>query len=300
MLTYRTIAEAELAGLKPDRQGNLQLTESDFDHLTEIATGADILRTETGQEYALGYFELMPVRSQTAKTALEALNDQAIITKAVRSLLSGKWWDKDSLEANPKLSDNLDDTYEMLDEMRDDLPENQQDWDDEDIIAKSKEFKALLTQWASARLRNVKAKLLGGLTDQEGGVLLHRIMRVPQSWHEALPLSRKGDALLTTGAALGRFWTGNLQAWNEEIGSYPIWGQDKPGHDVMIEIVANVKAINWPFTVLANMEWSTGDREWEVRIKPDGVVRLLKLENNKTQEVLLDASSARPQHAIGR
>lgn len=122
------------------------------------------------------------------------------------------------------------------------------------------EFKKRAEEWVSARYREVVAKL-NNIEMHSGRYILHRTIKVPANWPTGNIVS------------LGEYWS------FDPIDLYAMWASpDLIGHEV--EIIAEVSpdAVNWELSILANMDWYSGDSENELRLVKGKEVKVISIQ----------------------
>lgn len=125
------------------------------------------------------------------------------------------------------------------------------------------EFKTRLWEWVNARYDEVIEKL-NDITMRDGGYHVHRCLKVRTDWFASLV---KGSPV-----KLGEYWTFSARDW--DINS--CWSDpDMDGYDIVVEAVAPPSGVNWTSTIMANMDWYSGDYENELRLIADTRLNVL-------------------------
>jgi hypothetical protein len=138
---------------------------------------------------------------------------------------------------------------------------------------------AAFENWLHARYRFVRRKL--SRLAARPTFKAWRVLRVDRGW------------LQHPRHDLGIYWTYNLRRWQQEIDAYPIWAdEDEAGNTIDILITADVPnaTVDWLRTFRAHMDYYSGDREYELRLKPGSPVAVRKVE---------DLDTRRPQSVEG-
>ncbi len=130
-----------------------------------------------------------------------------------------------------------------------------------DAIIVTKPFQDRLRLWANSRYDEVLHKI----KDLTKGDFIpaHRFMRVTEEWFNQ---NRKRGS-----ASLGIYWTFDLEG-TDSLGS--VWGHEQPGEDILIHAMIPTSAVDWHYTILANMDWYSGDYEHELRVKAGAPIRV--------------------------
>lgn len=209
------------------------------------------------------------------ESPLSDIDRQPVIDKMLMAINSGRHWDDYAQEnRKDKFPNGIanDDAYDM-----------RKQWADFDEMSprtplKSKRFQDRVAEWANARYDEVITKLKTDLRTlfRNGRINIFRVMRVPNHWFEKV---------IDSGhTSLGVYWTYDLKQWEAEIGAYPIWADDKlEGHDILIKASVAIHDVDWSYTILSHMDWHSGDREFELRIKPGAPVHVLGIRDLETR-----------------
>lgn len=183
--------------------------------------------------------------SSSIPSPLDMVDRDSVIRHLHAMLLRNGYWD----DAHPDLSG--DSAYMMADcwEADGDIPEA-------DI--ESPGFAAKLSEWLPQSYEAAMSRL-APLARQEW-ITAHRVIKVPESW-------RAGDR------GLGVHWTWNLAEWAGMVGAYAVWAPDGlVGHEIMIEARVPPASVDWKRTMMANMDWASGECECELRLIPGSTV----------------------------
>lgn len=180
-----------------------------------------------------------------------------VINKMMNAVMSGDHWDDLMMRKNDKgelehWQIGMDHVYDMAGTWKPGL--RMDDMEDTEVV-ETHAFKERLLQWANARYDEVLQKLPEPQAD--GCIQAHRIMKVhPTQWFEKIRAAGF--------AKLGIYWTFDLEGWENY---YAPWGYDSDGEDIYIQARVPAAAVDWHNTILANMDWMTGDDEHELRVK---------------------------------
>ena len=131
-------------------------------------------------------------------------------------------------------------------------------------IAETEPFKARLRAWANARYDEVIKKISHLMHGDD--IPAHRMIRIPMSWFDEI--KAKGQA------SVGIYWSFDYDTWEDP---YAIWGGDQEGNEILISALIPQAAVDWHYTILANMDWMQGDREQELRIKFGAPIKVTKI-----------------------
>ena len=188
---------------------------------------------------------------------------ERVIATMLHALNAGRHWDT---MTKHRLGD--DNIYDMLETFRDELPSEVQGLAPDDVI-KTPEFQKLLRGWCEGRFDEVRQKL-ARIPSVGGRYKVHRIIKVRRDWFK--DVRRQG------GTSLGIYWTYDLAGWDAEIGVYPVWAKKNlRGPELLIEATVAPRSVDWFHTFLANMDWYSGDREFEMTIKAGAPVTVLSI-----------------------
>lgn len=116
-----------------------------------------------------------------------------------------------------------------------------------------------IKKWLRARFKNVIAELPKGNL-----IKVCRVMRVDQAWLDGL----------AEGTATSGIYYGEFPMW--EDGGYWI-DEDKP-HHVYMEATIDAGNVDWSGTILARMDYETGDQELEIRAKENVHIVINRLQ----------------------
>lgn len=204
--------------------------------------------------------------------SIQAVDPGEIIEYMIDCILTGKYWDTYSISKKPHLAISWETAEDMAITWDDELPKHIREMDIYDIID-TPEFSNLVRSWAVARYKEVTMKL-EALPHPGGHYRIHRTMRtVP------LRLTR------FKYADLGVYWTYNRDGWHDEF--KPIWAtRYTPGKDIIIEADVMATSVDWRTTILANMDWMVGDREFEMRLIKTAPIKVLDILDWGTEESL--------------
>ena len=216
-----------------------------------------------------------------------AVNKDAICAKMAEAELSGKYWDDRASANYPGKFNSVDNIADMARAWLNgrfvtpvperfkhmygaefgDIDENKFS----DLLV-SPEFKELVLKWAHSRYDEVVA-VLSQIPLRNGKYSLHRIMKVPLNFLNSQKIT------------LGLHWTYDIESWEEP---YPVWADaNLSGHDLMFEALVDPQYIDWEYTILANMDWYSGDREFEMRPTkgaPLDVIDCWSVDENDTKK----------------
>lgn len=199
------------------------------------------------------------------------VNRQKIVHRMVLYMVKNRPW----CVKTRKLGKWSDDAYNWVDDYLGDpnypngfakwLPDNyprppedvKQLWlaRDESIID-TPWFRQVMILWANERYDEViqKLKHLAGRP-----ILAHRFIRTT--------LEKFSQAKISGHTDLGIHWTWSIGDWD---GAGAVWGDG--GTEFLIEAVIPEQSIDWTLTIMANMDYYSGDRENELRLIPGGEV----------------------------
>lgn len=184
---------------------------------------------------------------------LTSVNRDKLANLMATSVVTGQYWDKEAIKKKPNLAELWEVAYSMLEWFGDELPDHVKAMDEADRFD-TPEFHAVVLRWAYARFDRAMKKLLA-VPKVKGGYLIHRAIRTPL------------DGLLRPGKtiSLGVYWTYDLDAWEGDF--RPVWANDDdPGEDLVINAWVDPSSVDWETTVMANMDWFSGDIEAEIRL----------------------------------
>lgn len=209
------------------------------------------------------------------RTLLEGhgVDPRNVILRTCVSMFSGKYWDR-----RPHAKDyGNENAFHFYNDHMDELPEEMQDVDDEDEILETPEFKWLVLRWAKARYRNVEQKL-SELPMGSRGVKVARMLKVD--------LTKFDTARQTGHTDLGVHWTYDPDTWH----MHSVWGFNN-GVDITVYAEIPLNSIDWFNTYMANMDYLSGDEEYELRVHPGEEVFVSRIEDEDGNE--LDISGIR-------
>lgn len=186
-----------------------------------------------------------------------------IINKMIGAISNGDHWDSQVLRPDSKgrlhhWEMGSDDIYDMARDWAGEL--RMDDMKPEEIV-ETQPFQERLRIWANARYDEVIDKISHLVKNDT--IPAHRFMKVPEHWVE---LNNKEGF-----AKLGVYWTFDLEN-TQDLG--PVWGEELPGEEILIHAMIPTSAVDWHYTVLANMDWMQGDREHEIRVKSGAPIRV--------------------------
>jgi hypothetical protein len=194
----------------------------------------------------------------TLAESVGATDKAAICAKMTDSLVQGLFWDDQAHAAYPGKFQGSDNGARMIEYWREgdfNYPFPDQFADMEDIdVQDTPEFRAFAMWWCDNRYDEVIARLTA-IEKHSGLYSIHRIMKVPTNW--AATVQRIGQT------SLGIYWTYDPHAWDFE----PVWSDLKSeGVNVVIHAVVDPSHIDWHHTIMAGMDWETGENEYELRV----------------------------------
>lgn len=199
--------------------------------------------------------EIMRIIEGAQASPLSSIDPQPIIAKMAQAVSSSSYWDDHAMAAYPDKEFGGDDADDMA-----------STWG---LDVESPEFEKRVWSWAQARFNEVYEKL-SAIPLTPNGYRVHRVMRVPGNW--------LGNAQKTGRANLGIHWTYDLDSWDSEIGAYPVWADEIEGSvDILIDALVRPEHVDWTYTFLANMDWMSGDREFEMRIKKAAPIQVTEI-----------------------
>jgi hypothetical protein len=187
---------------------------------------------------------------------IDAMDRKSVIGELHAILLRNGYWD----DARPDLSG--DSAHMMADcwEADGEIPVA-------DI--ESPEFAAKLSQWLPQSYDAAMSRL-APLARQEW-ITAHRVIKVTEGW-------RPGDR------GLGVHWTWNLAEWAGTVGAYAVWAPEgMVGHEIMIEARVPPTSVDWKRTLMANMDWASGECECELLLiagSPVTVTSITRMEGD--------------------
>jgi hypothetical protein len=207
---------------------------------------------------------------------------RAICQQMIKAEIAGSYWDDRAMASYPGKFGGSDNAVDMIDMWKQGywtnspFPEQLRDLDPVEIM-KTPEFRNMIGTWAAARLSEVEEKLTA-IPLTKGGYLLHRVIRVPTKWLER---ARK-----IGNTSLGLHWTYDINGWESDIGAYPVWAdQDKPGINLTFSVIVSPEHVDWRYTILSNMDWYSGDREFEMRPEKGTPLVILSCTNEADQMI---------------
>ena len=134
-----------------------------------------------------------------------------------------------------------------------------------EVSTDSPEFLARLRMWTEARYNEVVSKL-DAIPLRDGGYHVHRCLKVKPAWLFSLSAEKP--------ITLGEYWTFNPNEWDFRS----IWAIDTfEGTDVVVEAISPTTTVNWPHTIMANMDWYSGDHECELRLLRGSPLHVLNI-----------------------
>lgn len=209
---------------------------------------------------------------------VEAVNVSALAKRMAGHVLANRYWDRPA--ARKRKIDGSDALYDMVGNWR---GQNDQYWPegfgpipadiahlpDEDFV-ETPFFAQVVQKWARTRAQEVVAKL-SAIPRVDGGYRVHRIIAVRKDWIEKVQRNR--------GTNLGLYWTYDIQGWAGGAGAYAVWSKLPEDEAVSLEIeaVAPEASVDWPTTVLANMDWLSGDSEHELRLLKGAPIQVVQI-----------------------
>lgn len=123
-------------------------------------------------------------------------------------------------------------------------------------------------EWLRIRYLEVVDKLRPLMEQPE--IRVWRVIRVPPAWFH----NPRSD--------LGVYWTYDIAGWDEEVGLHSIWGSKRPGQDIVIEADVLWNGVDWIKTIRAHIDYLSGDREFEIRVKPMAPLRVISIRDLDT------------------
>lgn len=127
------------------------------------------------------------------------------------------------------------------------------------------EFANVLDAWLDRRYDYVVNKL-EALPHSHGYELL-RVIKVSPEWIDEF--SKK------TTIALGEYWSYDPDNWEPNA---PWANPDMQGFNLTIRAFAPPSGVNWEKTIMANMDFYSGDYESEMRLIPNTVLEIISLD----------------------
>lgn len=139
-------------------------------------------------------------------------------------------------------------------------------------VVRTEWFKHVIYVWAAARYDNVIAKLKEAGLDR-GDIRAHRFLRAPHSkWEWG---ARHG------AVDLGLHWTYDIESWGDGMA---IWASSEDEMEWLVEAIIPAESIDWPNTIMSNMDYYSGDREYEVRVLSGADVRVKSIREAETDK----------------
>lgn len=186
---------------------------------------------------------------------LWSIDPEPIIAKMAKAVASTSYWDDHAVAAYPNKNFGGDDAHDMA-----------STWD---LEVGTEQFEARVQDWARARFNEVREKL-SQIPLTPSGYRLHRVMRVPGDW-----LSK---AKASGHTSLGIHWTYDLNGWDAEVGAYPVWADKIDASvDILIDAFVRPDHVDWTYTILSNMDWMSGDREFEMRVRKGAPIQVTSI-----------------------
>jgi hypothetical protein len=171
-----------------------------------------------------------------------------IIQHMIDSVSTGTYWDVDAKMPDGSPMDGWDDGEDMASTW-----EWGEDKEEGHYNPEGPHFADRLTRWAHARYDEVLEKLVMNISIENGLICISRIMRLPD-WNGFDP-----------NRGVGIYWTFDRE--NAEIDGAP-WGKHTDDtQDMWVHGLVHPSHVDWYNTFLANMDWMSGDREHELRLK---------------------------------
>jgi hypothetical protein len=191
------------------------------------------------------------------ESMIPRVDRNAIIQHMISSVMSHKYWDTDARDpdGNPMSSN---DAYDMSSTWA--------EFHDGDFDIDGAYFKQFVAKWAEERFDEV----VGWLNDiplDNGCYRIHRVIRVPHGWKP-----KNG---------LGVYWTYDVQG--AEIDTP--WGHKRDGHDHWLHGLVEPQHVDWAGTILAGMDWMSGGRELELRVKKGAPIKLLEILDDQLNRI---------------
>lgn len=146
-------------------------------------------------------------------------------------------------------------------------------------------FLTRLRRWAEERYEFVVNKLKTEPERQGDLYKVSRIMFVPhyqiRDWaaRRSVPLNpNSGSSWSRNGCSLGLHWTYDLDGWNgdDDAGARAVWANTNAyiGAELLIESWVPASSIDWPTTIMSNMDYFSGDPEREIRLLKGAPVKV--------------------------
>lgn len=187
-----------------------------------------------------------------AETVLPPVNKEAIIAHMIDSVHSGSYWDHEA--KNPQGDPMYNDDASMM----------AGDWSDDydnPMDIESDEFRARVMEWAEARYEEIVQRL-ANIPLHDGCYDVHRKILVLPHW--------------TPADGLGIYWTYDLDSADFDT---PWADYSKEDHVcLLMHGRVNPQHVDWTKTVMANMDWYSGEQEYEMRLLRGSPVMLLDIE----------------------
>jgi hypothetical protein len=203
---------------------------------------------------------------------VQSVNPGEIIEYMVNCILTGKYWDTLSVDKKPHLRWSWDTAIDMVQTWHRELPKHVLDIDDIHDRIETPEFAELVRGWAVARYKEVMIKL-EAVPHPGGHYRIHRTIKVNPHY-----------LVMREHTKLGVYWTYDRNSWDD---FEPIWSTHRTGgKDIVIEADVVSSSIDWRTTILANMDWESGDREYEIRLFPLAPVTVLDILDLETDRSL--------------
>jgi hypothetical protein len=140
-------------------------------------------------------------------------------------------------------------------------------FDDENVD--SLKFKSELRKWLPARYDRIIEKLRT-IPFENGLYRVRRVLYVPMNWLGSLDKS--------IFISLGEYWCFS----DYEI--YAMWAdKSQAGQEIHIEALAPPAAVDWAKTIMANMDWISGDED-ELRLIQGSSITVTSIDINDNRE----------------
>jgi hypothetical protein len=178
-----------------------------------------------------------------------------IIRKMVTTLLSNQYWDDNT--GGREMGSDLE---SMIDAWNSDEGTSHE--------ADSPLIKRKVTAWAKERYDWAIEKL-SQVPLEDGLYSVKRTIQVPQTWQPA--------------DGLGVYWSFDI----DYDGVDSPWATDEmrnTGRQVLLHGMVRPDHVDWTNTILANMDWYSGDREQEIRVLKGSPVHLIAFDENTVNQ----------------
>lgn len=181
------------------------------------------------------------------------VNKDAIIAQMINSVANGLYWDENGKTPDGQQMMSTDDSYDMA------ATWGHDDGLGTDYDTASDAFKERLTRWAHERYDEVIEKL-DAVPLEDGRYSIRRKIKVLPGW-------KPSDGL-------GIYWSFDIAEVD------PPWASEdmqQNGIDVELHGLVAPQYVDWYYTILANMDWFSGDREQEIRVVRGAPIELVSV-----------------------